>query len=64
MKTLEEYNRDSKALDDLKFKARAGVACDKCGEELVYPHPGMILTSYPPKMEVLCPSCGFKGYKY
>jgi len=38
-----------------------GIACEKCGKELLDTHPNMILTSLPPQKSVHCKGCGFKG---
>jgi hypothetical protein len=39
----------------------AGVACDKCGDELLV-DASVTYTSNPPKYQVWCRNCHFKGY--
>lgn len=39
-----------------------GLACDRCGTELVYPS-GAQLLSYPPQKQVVCIGCGAGGYR-
>lgn len=63
MKTLKENNE--KILNDSKPKTiKNGIACDKCGEELIDSYPNLILTSYPAQKNVHCEKCGFIGYRY
>lgn len=41
-----------------------GIACPKCGDELYDSNPNVALTSYPPKYNIHCSSCGYIGYRY
>ena len=54
MKTLEEYNNEKRALIERARLAKAGVACNSCGEELVYSDPNFQYMSNPPMMAVYC----------
>jgi hypothetical protein len=42
-----------------------GIACPKCGEELLDTKPNEILTSMPPQKNVHCSNkkCDFRGYR-
>lgn len=40
-----------------------GIACPACNTELMDSHPGRRLASNPPKMQVHCPACGYRGYR-
>ena len=42
-----------------------GIACPKCGKELLDTHPNQILTSMPPQKNVGCSSkkCDYTGYR-
>lgn len=66
MKTLEQYNEEkvNQFIENEKNKYRTWVLCDKCNTELLKTNTGIVLTSYPGKIEVHCPSCGYKGYMY
>ena len=48
---------------DLGMRFKAGVACDKCGTEMVYPDL-VVYPTEPPKREVVCPKCNHRGYKF
>ena len=64
MKTLSERNEEMatarKKTRDEGHYGYAGVACDKCGAEMVR-SDGMVLMSNPPQKNVKCLSCGFTG---
>jgi len=38
-----------------------GIQCPGCHAELMDTHPNVTITSAPPRKEVHCPSCGWKG---
>jgi DNA-directed RNA polymerase subunit RPC12/RpoP len=40
-----------------------GIACTKCGNELMDSNPMMTLTSHPAQKNVHCPKCGYTGYR-
>ena len=67
MKTLDEFNDDRwrhhMALDDMNKPHPNGIACPKCGAELWDSNPMMTLTSNPPKENVHCESCDYRGYR-
>jgi DNA-directed RNA polymerase subunit RPC12/RpoP len=42
---------------------RNGIACPKCGNELMDSNPMMTLTSHPAKKNVHCSKCGYTGYR-
>ena len=56
MKTTKEYNKDymDRFTAEKSSKYSTGIACDKCGKELTYTMPDIILTSYPPQKAVHC----------
>jgi predicted RNA-binding Zn-ribbon protein involved in translation (DUF1610 family) len=63
LKTLDEHN---KIMNDLYFKEKDnhnGIACPKCGEEMIDTNPNVTLTSCPPKKNVGCEKCGYTGYR-
>jgi len=64
MKTLNQHNCDIRnaSPDDI----RAGVCCDRCKTEMVYPRQtsNTLLLTNPHKQEVQCPNCDFIGYKF
>ena len=45
------------------FPQPNGIACPKCGSELMDSDSG-VLTSMPPQRNVHCPKCGYKGYRF
>jgi hypothetical protein len=61
LKSLEEHN-NSKL--NIVYGVKTGLACPKCGNELHYTNPSMMLTSYPPKREVRCSNCKHIDYVY
>jgi DNA-directed RNA polymerase subunit RPC12/RpoP len=65
MKNLYEYN--SERWDDYRklvdYPKLNGLSCPKCGRELE-DIDGNILLSNPPKMNIRCPSCGLRDYRY
>ena len=64
LKSLKDHN-DGKVFDAYgggSFKS--GLACPKCGSELYYNNPNMVLTSYPPKRSVECKNCKHTDYIY
>ena len=64
MKTLGQHNREFEKPIFEKSERKNGIACDVCGEELYDSDTNTQLLSYPPKYEVHCKKCGFKGTRY
>lgn len=58
MKTLEEYEAE-KAF--LREHHGTGIQCPACGDELIVSNPGVILTTYPARKAVHCPTCKHKN---
>jgi ribosomal protein S27AE len=59
MKSLEEHNKDQTERYNNTYAYQCtNIACPKCGQELVYTDPEILLTSIPPKKRVNCPNCG------
>ena len=63
LKTLQKWN-------DARFDIHAaavrrnvpnGIACPKCGEELLDVNPNVRSTSWPPKTRVACKACSWQG---
>ena len=67
MQNLNEYNSNKlRARQNQTNKngwERNGIACPKCGTELVDPNPHVKLMSNPPQKNILCPKCNFTGYR-
>lgn len=62
--SLEDFNRSRTAGIRQTTNQPNGIACPDCGKELVDPHPSHVLACNPPKTDVTCPSCGYRGYRY
>lgn len=68
MKTLSDHN--TLARGEMYFPnyygtpRPNGLACDKCGHELIDSSPNVMLASNPPQLNVHCPKCGFTGYRF
>ncbi len=64
LKSLKDHN-DSKLFDAYGGNSvKSGIACPKCGSELYYNNPDMVLTSNPPKRSVECKNCKHTDYVY
>jgi DNA-directed RNA polymerase subunit RPC12/RpoP len=65
LKTLEEHNKKHFPLYtfDLSKPLKNGIACPKCGDELIDSTPMSILASNPPKKDIKCESCDYSGYR-
>lgn len=64
MKTLEEHNRE--AMERRKpsdAPCGNGIACPKCGAELV-DEPGVSLLTDPPQTPIYCLKCDFGGSRF
>ena len=64
LKTLDEFNearvQEHEALN--RYPHPNGIACPQCGAELMDTNP-YVLSSNPPKKNVHCEKCGWKGYR-
>lgn len=68
LKSLDEHNSMSSTIHRGLFPPRPipnGIACPKCGEEMLDTQPNVTLTSMPPKKNVGCSSdkCDYTGYR-
>lgn len=67
LKSLEGHNASrSKAYDviaSINLPRPNGIACPKCGTELIDSDPTMTLASNPPQTNIKCPSCDYVGYR-
>ena len=67
LRSLEEHDAEAwerhRIVNNMNSKP-LGIACPKCGTELVNPEPNMVLTSNPPKQHTQCTAkhCGYRGY--
>ena len=67
LKSLEEHTMNSTFHWGLMMRNPVpnGIACPKCGEELLDTQPNVTLTSMPPQKNVGCSSdkCDYTGYR-
>ena len=64
LKSLEEFNAEQRAIHRADAAPRLnGIACPKCGEELLDSWPMIILSSIPPQKDIHCPACDYSGYR-
>ena len=68
MKTLDEFNagrrqRHAYFNENQNKPRKNGIACPKCGEELVDTNPCVTLSSNPPQKNVGCVKCGYQGFR-
>ena len=63
MKPLDEHNRERRAQIERMRDSQnhTGIACPRCGAELVRTNPSSVCMSIPPQIAVHC-ACGFRGY--
>jgi hypothetical protein len=64
--SLDEHNSNAWSTQTRWFSNEPipnGIACPKCGNELMDTNPMMTLTSYPAQKDVHCPKCEYKGYR-
>ena len=64
LKSLEEHNNKAYNTFAAVNNLNSGFACPKCGEELYYYNPNVMLTTYPPKRGVNCNKCNHTDYVY
>lgn len=62
MKTLEQNNLENIYQDNSKPQ-KNNIECPKCKSELYDTNPNITLTSNPPKKEIHCDNCDYKGYR-
>ena len=67
MNTLEQHNEgrwaDYDAITAMQKPHPNDIACPDCGKELWDSDPMFTLTSNPPKKNIHCPACGYRGYR-
>jgi predicted nucleic-acid-binding Zn-ribbon protein len=64
--SLDEHNSNAWATQVNMYSNEPksnGIACPKCGNELMDSNPNSTLTSYPAQKNVHCPKCGYTGYR-
>lgn len=64
--SLEEYNDRARKGTMMSYGNEPvpnGIACPKCGEELMDSNPMMTLTSFPAQKNVNCSKCDYVGYR-
>ena len=64
LKSLNEHNDNVWRNFNISRFSYSGLACPKCGSELYYNNPDMVLTSNPPKRSVECKNCKHTDYVY
>jgi hypothetical protein len=65
LQSLDDYNKDR--LDAFKLTEKPhpnGIACPKCGKELLDSNSSVCLTSWPPQYSTHCPACGYTGTRF
>lgn len=60
LKSVAQHNKERRQAN--LEAAKTGIACPYCGKELYNPSPGIVLTSTPPKMRLLCSNCDTQQY--
>jgi len=67
MKTLEQHDTERweahRSFQNGQNPHPNGIACPKCGKELWDSNPMLTLTSNPPKKDIHCPACDYRGYR-
>lgn len=64
LKPLAEWNEQRQVNYQNKYDSIPnGLACPWCGKELMDTCPAITLASYPPKKDVHCSNCTYKGYR-
>ena len=66
--TLEEHNAARRAAHKHRVRIMNrpvfnGIACPKCGEEMMDSNPSITLASNPPQKNILCPKCNYKDFR-
>ena len=62
--SLEQFNQDRTAfwMRNGYGQHRTGIACPKCGAEMMDSTPGEVLTTFPGQVRVMC-GCGYRGLR-
>lgn len=66
LKSLEEHNNRARKGTMMSYGNEPvpnGIACPKCGEELMDSNPMMTLTSFPAQKNIHCPKCEYRGFR-
>lgn len=66
LKTLDEHNSSARIRQMAAMTNGPrpnGIACPKCGEELLDTTPNITLTSMPAQKNVNCSKCDYVGYR-
>jgi hypothetical protein len=66
LKTLADANRDAHRRHARSISSEPllnGIACPKCGSELLDSRPDVVLPSLPPQKNIYCTGCGYRGYR-
>jgi len=64
LKTLEEHDAERAAIwkrGDGNEPLPNGIACPKCGKELLDVQRAITVSGRPPKKNVWCPACDWRG---
>lgn len=62
LESLDEFNRRrTEEHESLNKPSPNGIACPECGSELSDANDGLMLTSDPPQVRVICPCCHWAG---
>ena len=68
LKTLNDFNakkwEEYEVIRESQQPHPNGIACPKCGKELWDGNPMTTLPSDPPKKNIDCPECGYRGYRW
>ncbi len=59
LKSLEEH--DKERMEAYGQPKRTGIACPVCGEETVEAETDARLVFYPPRIDIFCISCPWRG---
>ena len=66
LKSLADSDANAFEREAIGLPVPNGIACPKCGFELMDTHPNQILTSHPPQKTIGCVNieCGYTGMRY
>lgn len=63
LKSLEDFNSDQGKRYTQEVSTKNGIACPKCGSELIDTNPSTVLASCPPQKNISCEDCDYTGYR-